>query len=239
VKKNAVEKTYGAQVHLCEPTLQARESTAKQVLEETGGVFIHPFNNIDVIAGQGTIALEFLLQDLKDQSLDALIVPIGGGGMISGISVAAKAINPNIRIIAAEPAGADDAKRSFETNQLQPAVNHKSIADGLLTCMGDLTWPLVRKNVERVITVSEEEIVRAMRLVWERMKIVIEPSAAVGVAVALSPSFSSLVRNERADDNHTATNTEFSFATSKKIERVGIVLCGGNVDLDKLPWLSP
>jgi len=216
VKKNAVELTYGAKVYLCEPTLQARETTCQKVLEETGGTFIHPFNNWDVIAGQGTIAYELLTMDMKDQTLDAIIVPIGGGGMISGICIAAKGINPKIRIFAAEPAGADDAKRSLETKQLQPSVNPKTVADGLLTSMGDKTWPIVRENVERVITVSEEEIIRSMRLVWERMKLVIEPSAAVGVAVALSSEFKKI----------------------EDITNVGIILCGGNVDLDRLPWHS-
>jgi len=214
VKKEAVEKTYLANVYLCEPTLKAREEEAEKIIQQTGATFIHPFNNLDVIAGQGTIAYELLTFDLKDKKIDALIVPIGGGGMISGVCIAAKGIDPHIRIFAAEPLGADDAKRSMDSQQLQPSINPKTVADGLLTSMGDLTWPIVQKCVEKVITVTEEEIIKSMRMVWERMKVVIEPSAAVGVAVALSSEFQSL----------------------EGIKTVGIVLCGGNVDLDFLPW---
>jgi len=253
VKIRAVEG-YGAKVYLCEPNQAAREGTAADVVIQTGGTLIPPYNHPDVIAGQGTIALE-LLEDVPAPGLDAIIVPIGGGGMISGICIAAhgslplppgegrgegkKAMKPSrssttsqgrtaltpgpsprgtgawpIKIIAAEPAGADDSARSLTEGKLLPQDAPKTIADGLLTGMGDLTWPIVRDHVERVITVSDEKIIAAMRLVWERMKLVIEPSAAVGVAVALSDEFKSM----------------------PGMQRVGVVLCGGNVDLDRLPW---
>jgi len=210
VKKQAT-KDYGATVIECEPTLQSRETTTQKVIQETGGVLIHPFNNRDIIAGQGTIALEILNQV---PNLDAIIVPVGGGGMISGIAIAAKGINPKIRIFAAEPKGADDAYQSKNAGQLLPQTGPNTIADGLLSSMGSLTWPVVRDLVESVVTVDDNAIKAAMRLVWERMKLVIEPSAAVGVAVALSDEFKSV----------------------KDVQRVGIVLCGGNLDLDSWKW---
>eukprot|EP01100_Stratorugosa_tubuloviscum_P008463 TRINITY_DN3538_c1_g1_i1.p1 TRINITY_DN3538_c1_g1~~TRINITY_DN3538_c1_g1_i1.p1 ORF type:complete len:339 (+),score=143.65 TRINITY_DN3538_c1_g1_i1:68-1084(+) len=217
VKRNAVEFTYKAKVFECEPNQAAREATCAEVKEKTKATFIHPYNNRWVIAGQASIAIELLQYDLVNTKVDAIIVPIGGGGMISGISIAAKNINPNIRIIAAEPAAADDAKRSFETGELQQNTTPpRSIADGLLTSMGSLTWSIVQSRVERVITVSEQQIIEAMKLVWERMKLIIEPSAAVGVAVALTEEFKNL----------------------EHIQNVAIILCGGNVDLDKLPWVN-
>jgi threonine dehydratase len=202
---------YGARVIDCAPTLASREETAARVVAETGGTLIPPYDHPDVIAGQGTIALE-LLDDVPD--LDAMIVPIGGGGMISGIALATREAAPRLRVIAAEPAGADDAARSKRTGSLVPQAGPETIADGLRASLGALTWPVVRDVVDRVITVSEPEIIRAMRLVMERMKLVIEPSAAVGVAVALSDEMRAL----------------------PGLRRVGIVLCGGNVDLDRLPW---
>ena len=206
VKKEAV-LGYGAAVIECEPTLADRVRVAGEVVATTGAVLIPPFDHPDVIAGQGTIALE-LLRQVPD--LDAAIVPVGGGGMISGFCVAA----PSLRIIGAEPLAAGDAALSKRTGAVQPAFAPTSIADGLLTSLGTLTWPFVRDRVERIVTVSEDEIRAAMRLVWERMKLLIEPSAAVGVAVALSD--------------------EFRFLDG--LDRVGIVLCGGNVGLDKLYW---
>jgi len=173
---------------------------------------IHPFNDPNIIAGQGTIALELLEQI---PSLDCIIVPVGGGGMLSGISIATKFLQPSIRIIAAEPKGADDAFKSFAVSELIPQNNPETIADGLRTGMGTLTWPIIRKNVEQVITVSEEQIQSAMREVWERMKLVIEPSAAVGVAVALSDTFKQIKNPPK---------------------RVAIILCGGNIDLDSWKW---
>ncbi len=210
VKRRAVED-YGARVILCEPTLPARESTAAAVLAETGATFIHPYNHPDVIAGQGTVALELLEQVAN---LDALVAPVGGGGLVSGICIAAQGVNPALRIFAAEPAGADDAARSKAAGTLVPQTAPRTIADGLLTSLGELTWPIVRDRVERVVTVTEDEIVAAMRLVWERAKLLIEPSAAVPVAAVLSAEFRAFVG----------------------LRRVGVVLSGGNVNLDALPW---
>ncbi|HEY7314388.1 MAG TPA: pyridoxal-phosphate dependent enzyme [Gemmataceae bacterium] len=210
VKRRAVEE-YGGRVVECEPTLAARETTAAAVLAETGATLIPPYNHPDVIAGQGTAALELLEQV---PGLDALIAPVGGGGLLAGVTIAAKAIAPAVRVFAAEPAGADDAARSKAAGTLIPQTAPRTIADGLLTSLGDLTWPVLRDEVERVVTVTEEEIVRAIRLAWERAKLLIEPSAAVAVAVAMTPEF-------RALDG---------------LHRVGVVLSGGNVNLDALPW---
>jgi threonine dehydratase/serine racemase len=210
VKWAAVEG-YGGHVIECAQKLEARESTAAAVLAETGGTLIPPYNHPDVIAGQGTTALE-LLEQVPD--LDAIVAPIGGGGLVAGLCVAAKGMKPTIRIFAAEPKGADDAARSKATGTLVPQIAPKTIADGLLTSLGDLTWPIVRDQVERVITVGEEEIVAAMRLSWERAKLLIEPSAAVAVAAVLGQEFKTLTG----------------------LTRVGVVLSGGNVNLDALPW---
>jgi threonine dehydratase len=210
VKRRAV-LGYGARVIECEPSLVRRETAADEVLAETGGTLIPPYNHPDIIAGQGTAALELLEQA---PALDAIVGPVGGGGLLSGVTIAAKGINPAVRIFAAEPKGADDAARSKAAGALLPQTAPKTIADGLLTSMGDLTWPIIRDLVERVITVSEEEIVQAMRLMWERAKLLIEPSAAVAVAAVLSDEFKTL----------------------PGMQRVGIVLSGGNVNLDKLPW---
>ena len=210
VKKQAVIG-YGGQVVECEPTLADRERTAADLVAKTGGTLIPPFDHPDVIAGQGTAALE-LLEDAPD--LDAVVAPVGGGGLLSGFCVANRGLNPAIRVFGAEPLGADDAARSKAAGTWLPQTAPNSIADGLLTSLGQLTWPIIRDQVERVFTVTEPQIVAAMRLVWERMKLVIEPSAAVGVAVVLSDEF-------RALDG---------------VRRVGVVLSGGNVTLDRLPW---
>ncbi len=212
VKRRAVED-YGARVILCEPNLQAREATAAAVQAETGATLIHPYNHPDIIAGQGTAALE-LLEDVPD--LDALVAPVGGGGLVAGLCVAAKALQPTIRIFAAEPLGADDAARSFAAGTLLPQTGPHTIADGLLTSLGELTWPILRRHVERVVTVGEDEIIQAMRLTWERAKLLIEASAAVAVAAVLAAAFRGLAG----------------------LERVGVVLSGGNVNLNQLPWLG-
>lgn len=209
-KINAVRE-YGARVIFCEPTLQSREATVEQVTKETGGIYIPPYNHRDVIAGQGTVALEFLEQV---PALEAIIAPVGGGGLLSGICVAAKAINPGIRIFAGEPVGADDASRSKQAGKLLPQTSPETMADGLRTSLGELTWPFVRDDVEQVFTVAEDAIARTMRLMWERSKLMIEPSSAVPVAAVLSDEFKAL----------------------PGLSRVGIVLSGGNVDLDHLPW---
>ncbi len=207
IKKAAV-RGYGARIIECAPTLEARESTAEAVLRETGGSMIPPYNHANVIAGQGTIALE-LLEQCRD--LEAIIVPLGGGGLISGITLAAKGLNPTIRIIGAEPALAGDAALAKQHGSIQPPMEPVTIADGLRTALGPLTFPVVRDLVDEIALVSEDEIRHHMRLVWERMKITIEPSAAVGVAVACGCGAATLP------------------------QRVGVVLCGGNVDLD-LVW---
>ena len=210
VKRQAVEG-YGARVVPCVPTLEARETTAAAVEAETGATFIHAYNHPDIIAGQGTAALE-LLEEVPD--LDAIIAPIGGGGLMSGVCVASRGISPTIRIIGAEPSGADDAARSMAAGALIPQTGPVTIADGLLTSMGDLTWPIIRDQVDHIETLSEEAIVSAMRTTWERAKLLIEPSSAVAVAAAMSAAIS-------------------------KANRVGVILSGGNVDLEKLPWLDP
>jgi threonine dehydratase/serine racemase len=211
VKREAVEG-YGGIVYPCEPTVADREATADRVVAATGGTLIPPYNHPDVIAGQGTIGLEILEERPE---VAAIVVPIGGGGMISGVALAAKGVKPTVRIVAAEPANADDAARSKASGSIEPIASSTTIADGLRTSLGSLTFPVVRDLVDEVVTVSEEEIVQAMRLVFERAKLVIEPSAAVGVAVALSRRSAVLARVDGP---------------------VAVVLCGGNVDLDALPW---
>src|SRR5262249_25721488 len=169
VKKAAVEG-YGGIVTLCEPTLEARERTAAEVVEKTGAVLIPPFDHPDVIAGQGTAALE-LLEDVPD--LDAIVTPVGGGGLLSGCCVASRGIKPNIRVFGAEPLGADDAARSKAAGKLIPQTGPSTIADGLLTSLGQLTWPIIRDQVERIVTVTDDQIRAAMRLAWERLKLVV------------------------------------------------------------------
>jgi len=208
VKKAAVEG-YGAAITFCEPTLQAREETLAKVLEATGATVVHPYNDYRVIAGQGTAALE-LLEAVPE--LEIIMTPVGGGGLLSGTALTVSYLSPHTRVIAAEPAGADDACRSLQEGRILPSVNPKTIADGLLTSLGDKTFPIIQQHVERIVTVGEEAIIAAMRLVWERMKIVIEPSSALPLAALWE----------------------------KKLDvegkRVGIILSGGNVDLGKLPW---
>jgi threonine dehydratase len=176
---------------------------------DTGATVVHPYDNERVIAGQGTATLE-LLDSIPD--LDVVIAPVGGGGLLSGTSIAAKGLKPNIRVIAAEPEMADDAHRSMKEGRIIPSVNPKTIADGLLTSLGKLTFPIIQQNVEQIVTVSEQGIIDSMKFVWERAKIVIEPSAAVAVAVLW----------ERKIDLSGL--------------KVGVILSGGNVDLNKLPW---
>eukprot|EP00742_Colponemidia_sp_Colp-10_P005913 GILJ01006324.1.p1 GENE.GILJ01006324.1~~GILJ01006324.1.p1 ORF type:complete len:323 (-),score=55.82 GILJ01006324.1:111-1079(-) len=212
VKKRGV-LGYGGNVIECIPTLEARETTAAEVVARTGGVFIAPFDHIDVISGQGTLALE-LIQDVG--ALDVIIAPVGGGGMLSGVALAAKGLLPNIMVIGAEPKGADDAYRSKKQNEFIPQTAPNTIADGLLTSMGSLTWPIIRDVVDEIVTVTDEEIISAMRLIWERMKLVVEPSGATSLAVALQDTFKQRFQGKR----------------------VGIVFSGGNVDLDKLPWVK-
>lgn len=208
VKKNAVAG-YGGKITFCEATLEARESTMERIRLDTGASMIHPYNNEKVIAGQGTAALE-LLEDVPD--LDVIIAPVGGGGLLSGTAIAATETKKGIRVIAAEPEMADDAYRSMKAGKIIPSANPKTVADGLLTSLGALTFPIIQARVERIVAVSETGIIEAMRFVWERVKIVIEPSAATVIAVLW----------ERKVDLGGLN--------------VGVILSGGNVDLEKLPW---
>ena len=207
--KRAAVAAYGGLVTTCEPTLAARESGLKDVVARTGAVAIPPFDHPMVIAGQGTIACE-ILEDVPD--VDTIVAPVGGGGMIGGIAVATRALSPQTRVIAAEPAGAADAALSKRTGVRQPMLSPKTIADGLRTGLGELTFPIVRDLVDEVIVVEEHEISAAMRLVWERLKVVIEPSAGVGVAALLRDDM-----RARSELGTTAVGR-----------------CGGNVDVSAL-----
>ena len=210
VKLNAV-KGYGANVTLCEPTLEARRTTLDGIAKKTGAAVIHPFNNPNVIAGQGTAALE-LIEDVGE--LDAVIAPIGGGGLMSGTCITTRSLLPKAKLFGAEPKGADDAYRSLKEGKMLPQENPNTICDGLLTSMGENTWNILKNHLDAIYTVSDDEVIKAMKLIWERMKIIIEPSCATPVAVVMSPEFKQL----------------------EGIEKIGIILTGGNVDLSKLPF---
>ena len=212
VKRNAV-MGYGAEVITCQSNLESRETTAEQVVQGTGARFIHPYDDPMIIAGQGTAALE-MLDAVTD--LDLLIAPVGGGGLISGTCLAAKRPSRKVSVWGAEPAGADDAWQSKQQGSLVLQTDPQTIADGLRTSLGELTWPFVRDQVELISRISEEEIVAAMRWAWERMKLLIEPSSATVLAALEQP--------------------EFKPYQGKK---VGVILSGGNVDLDHLPWQKP
>lgn len=205
VKKEAVAG-YGASITFCEPTLESRETTLEKIVQETGATFVHPYNDHRIIAGQGTAGLE-LLDEVPD--LDVVMTPVGGGGLLSGTSISITSLSPSTRVIAAEPEGADDAHRSLKEGRIIPSVDPDTICDGLLTSLGDKTFTIIRNNVERIVTVSDQATIRAMRLVWERMKVVIEPSAAITLGVLLE----------------------------KKIDlaglRIGIIFSGGNIDLGR------
>ena len=175
VKQRAVEG-YGAEIIRCEPTLAAREFTLEEVVRRTGAHFVHPYNNEHVIAGQGTAALELIDQT---GTLDTVMAPVGGGGLLSGTALATHGLLPGAQVVAGEPSGADDAHRSLLAGRIIPSEAPNTLADGLLTSLGELTFPIIQQHVERIITVSDAEIMRALRLVWERMKIIIEPSCAV------------------------------------------------------------
>jgi len=210
VKVEAV-RGYGARIIFCKPTLKDREETLAEVVKNTGAEFVHPYDDLRVIAGQASCAAE-ILEDLPD--LDLILCPVGGGGLLSGTALSAYYFGKGVKVIAAEPEKADDSYRSFKSKTFFPSENPKTIADGLLTSLGKITMPIVFNYVEDIILAGEERIVRAMKLVWERMKIVIEPSAAVPLAALLE---------ERLDI---------------KGKRIGIILSGGNIDLEKLPWYS-
>jgi len=210
VKINAV-RDYGGIITFCEPTLEAREKTLKNVIADTGAIEIHPYNNLRIIAGQATAATE-LFEEIED--LDLLLVPVGGGGLLSGTALATSYFSPKTKVIAAEPEQANDAWLSFTQKKFVPSINPDTIADGLRTSLGSLTFPVILEYVESIITVSEESIIQAMRLIWERMKILIETSSAVPVAALMSGKI------------------------DLKGKKVGVILSGGNVDLDHLPWIK-
>lgn len=208
VKKRAVAG-YGAETTFCEPTLAAREAAAAEIISRTGATMIHPYDNFFIIAGQGTAAME-MLADIPDP--DAVIAPVGGGGLLSGSAIATRHLAPAAKIYGAEPLLADDAARSLHAGAIQPALPPGTIADGLLTSLCERTFTVIREKVDDILTVSEEQIIEAMTLIWTRMKIVVEPSAAVPLAAVL------------------ANRALFSG------RRVAIILSGGNADLSKLPF---
>jgi threonine dehydratase len=208
IKKAAV-RGYGGQIIECEPNLQARENTLAEVVKRTQATFIHPYHHLDVIEGQATCALEIFSEQ---PDLHALITPVGGGGLLSGTALTAYHLSPGTKVYAGEPLGADDAFRSIQSGKLQPVGIPNTIADGLLTSLGEINFKIIQQHVENIYTVSEEEIIYAMRLVYERMKIVVEASSAVPLAAILSQK--QVFKNKK----------------------VGVILSGGNVDLSELPF---
>ena len=210
VKVNGV-RGYGGRITFCKPTLKAREDALKEIINSTGAREIHPYNDYRIIAGQATAALE-LIEEAGEP--DIIMVPVGGGGLLSGTALITKYISRNSMVIAAEPEMANDAFRSFHEGRFIPSENPKTIADGLLTSLGSLTFPIITEYVDDIVTVSEEGIISAMRLIWERMKILIEPSSAVPLAAIMENKL------------------------DVKDKRIGIILSGGNIDLDQLPWLA-
>ena len=209
--KKAAVAGYGGTIVYCEPTQEAREATLETVVRDTGAAFVHPYDNAKVIAGQGTAALE-LCAEVPE--LDVILAPVGGGGLVSGTALAAAACSPATQVVAAEPEAADDACRSLAAGKILPANYPDTVADGLRTSLGQLTFAIMQRHVAQIVTVSEDAIVAAMRYVWERMKIVIEPSSAVPIAALL-------------DDRLHVSG-----------KRVGVILTGGNVDLGRLPWTT-
>jgi threonine dehydratase len=209
-KIRAVEG-YGGRIVFCEPTQAAREEACNRILEETLATLVHPFEDERVMAGQGTAVIE-LMEDVRD--LDLVLCPVGGGGLLCGTAIAGKALRLQLQVIATEPAGADDATRSFRAGHRIPLTKVETIADGLRTTIGEPNFAIVQRSVDNIVTVSEAAIIAAMRLIWEAVKIVIEPSAAV--------PYAAILENKVAVANR----------------RVGIILTGGNVDLDTLPWIE-
>lgn len=210
VKRAAIVR-YGAHVIDCPPTMAGREQALTEVLERTGAHLVHPYADVEVMAGQGTVALELISQAPE---LDLLLVPLGGGGLISGCATAAKTLSPGMRVVGVEPEGAADALASFQAGDIRPVAQPQTIADGLRATVGEPNLAIMLERVDDIVTVSDRDISAAMRLAWERLKIVIEPSAAVGLAAAING------------------------AADIRGRRTGIVLTGGNADLDRLPWLD-
>jgi len=218
VKANAIEG-YGGKVVFCEPSVTARKATCDRLQAETGAHLVHPYDDDRIIAGQATAAKEFL-EDLGD--LDAVFAPVSGGGLLSGTCLGAKGIRANVRVFGCEPERADDAYRSLTTGTLQSQDSSDTIADGLRASLAPRTFAILRRHVDRILLVSEEEIISAARLVWERMKIIIEPSSAVAIAPLLKPGVvASLNLPKRADGG---------------APKLGVIFSGGNVDLSSLPW---
>jgi threonine dehydratase len=210
VKVNGV-RSHGAEVILCEPNLEARVTTANSVLERTGATFIHPFDNPNVIAGQGTAAKEMIEEC---GNLDAVLSPIGGGGLMSGTCISTRALLPDALLFGTEPEGADDAARSLESGEYVPQTGPDTICDGLLTSMGEITWPIIKSHVEEIIRVSDEEVLIAMTIIHEVFGMIVEPSGAISLAAVLKDEFRS----------------KGGFGS------IGIILCGGNVDPENLPF---
>ena len=207
--KIAAVKNYGGEITFCESNLDSREKTLEKIIEKTQAVEIHPYNNCKIIAGQATATKE-LIEDVE--LLDIIMAPVGGGGLLSGTALATYYFSPGTKVIAAEPKQADDAYRSFYQKKFIPSINPNTIADGLLTSLGSLTFPIICEYVNEIMTVSEESIIKAMKLIWERMKIIVEPSSAVPLAAILE--------NRKYFEN----------------KRIGIIISGGNIDLNKIPW---
>lgn len=209
IVKIAAVENYGGIITFCKPNLKSRETTLESIRNQTKAIEVHPYNDYRIIAGQATAAME-LIEDTN--KLDVIIAPVGGGGLISGTALSTHYLSSNTTIIAAEPKGADDAYRSFLKKEFVPSENPQTLADGLLTSLGSLTFPIIMKYVDDVLTVSEESIVQAMKLIWERMKIIVEPSSAV--------PFAAILENRARFEN----------------KKIGLIISGGNVDLSKLPW---
>jgi threonine dehydratase len=209
--KQASVSRYGGNIVFCEPTLEARESTAARVMAETGATLVHPYDDLRVMAGQATTSVE-LLETIPE--LEVILCPVSGGGLLSGVAVAAKTLKPQIRVIGVEPAGADDAYRSFRSGKIEPMVNPQTIADGLRSALGKKPFAEIRRHVDDIVTVPEEAITAGMRHIWEVMKIIVEPSGAVPYAAVLEGRVPTAGR------------------------KVGIILSGGNLDLDSYPWLQ-
>ncbi len=207
--KTAAVLEYGAEVIECPPTLKDRETTAKGIVDKTGATFVHPSNDLDVILGQGTAALELIEQE---GDLAYIFVPVGGGGLLAGTAMSAYHFSSQTEVIAGEPFGADDAFHSLKEGRILPSLNPNTIADGLRTSLGNINFPIIKQLVNEIIRVEENEIVDAMKLIWQRMKIVVEPSSAVALAA--------LMREKSRFFN----------------KKVGVILSGGNIDLENLPF---
>ncbi len=210
VKVNAVRE-YGAEIVFCESTIESRQKTTDKIIDKTGATFIHPYDDLKVIAGQATCAKE-LLEAIPD--LDIIVTPIGGGGLISGTLLSVAKLNPNIMVYGVEPEWADDAKRSLQSGVIEPVLRTDTIADGLRTSLGKIPFQIIKEHIEDIVTVSEESVVRDMKTVWERMKIIIEPSCAVPVSAII--------------DNKISVEGK----------KVGVIITGGNIDLENLPWMN-